>query len=431
MKEIKSKKFKEVIYYDECNNGLGIYMWVNEKVSNYYATLNVRYGSCDIKFKIKNENEEKKVPNGIAHFLEHINFNESDNETANDYFDKKGTSTNAFTTFNYTSYEIYGSQDLKGDIVHLLDFVQKKVITDEIVEKEKGIILEEVRMGKNSPGHELYFETNKAIYKNDNKRFLITGEENDVKKITSKDLNLVYDTFYQPSNMFIVVTGNFNPYEISALIKENQANKKFPKEVSYKLIKDLEVEEVNKNLTKIYNNIEIPKLNLVYKMNRKKFKEYSDLYLRCYLNMILNANFGPTSNLKEDLMEKELITYLGGSVDVDKDVIIFKISCETKYPEELINILKEAMNNLSITEDRLTRRIKCAIANKIAGFDDIEAMNSEIQNNVIYYKKVYADYNDIYKNININDALKIIKKINLKNEAIILMLPEKDKKESK
>lgn len=427
MKEIKSKKFKEVIYYDECSNGLGIYMWINEKVSNYYATLNVKYGSCDTKFKLKDDKDEKKVPNGIAHFLEHITFNEDNNKTANDYFDKKGTSTNAFTSFDYTSYEIYGNQDIKSDIAHLLDFVQEKVITDEIVEKEKGIIQEEVRMGKNNPGHEFYFETNKAIYKNDNKRFLITGEESDVKKISSKDLNLVFDTFYHPSNMFIVITGNFNPYEMAALIKENQANKKFPKTTSYKLIKDIEVEEVSKPLTKFYGNIEIPKLNLIYKINRKKFKEYTDIYLRIYLNMILNANFGPTSNLKEDLMEKELITYLGSSIDVDKDVVLIKISCETKYPEELINILKDAMNKLSITEERLTRRIKCAIANNIASYDNIEVMNNRIQNNVIYYKKVYADYNDIYRSLNIDDAIKIIKKINLKNEAIVLMLPEKDK----
>ena len=138
MKEIKLNKLKETIYYDQCDNGLDIYMWVNEKRNNYYATLNVNYGSCDTKFKIKDK--EYTVTNGIAHFLEHINFHESDGSTADQYFNKNGTSTNAFTTFEYTAYEIYGSNDILGDVKHLLDFVLDKALEDEIIENERNII---------------------------------------------------------------------------------------------------------------------------------------------------------------------------------------------------------------------------------------------------------------------------------------------------
>ena len=426
MKEIKYNKFKEKIYYEECENGLGIYMWVNEKTSNYYATLNVKYGSIHTKFKLK-DNKEYKVPNGIAHFLEHINFNEEDDKSAHDYFIKNGSSTNAFTTYEYTSYEVYGSSNIKGDITHLLDFVQTKNITEEIVEKEKGIIIEELKMGETDHGHQLYQATQTAVYKNNNRKHKIVGEEKEIRSITVNDLNLVFDNFYNPQNMFIIITGNFNPYEIAALIKENQAKKKFKESALKKIIDIDEVMEVVKENTIIYSNIEIPKLAIVYKIPRNKFKNYSNLLLRIYLRVIMNANFGSTSNLKEDLMEKELITYLSCNASTEANIITLSINCETKYPEELKKILTESMEKLSITEERLQRRVKCNIASTIVGFDDIEYMNSKIQSELIYDKKVHNNINEIYKLININDANAILKQINTKNCATILMLPEEKK----
>ena len=301
MKEIKLNKLKEVVYYDVCDNGLEIYMWTNDKVNNYYATLNVKYGSCDTKCKI--DNNEYKVSNGIAHFLEHINFHESDGTSAEMYFNKSGTGTNAFTTFDFTAYEIFGAHDILGDVEHLLDFVQDKVVDEDIIENERNIIIEEAKMGKNNPGQRLFYESNKAIYNVNNRRNEIVGSINDIKNISKQEISTVYNAFYRPDNMFIVITGNFNPYELSTMIKENQRKKKY-KDISVKKIYDREEVKVNKEYVEIKDNIEISKVSINYKMNRKKFKEYSDFLLRLYLNLIMNANFGPTSDLKEDLIEK-------------------------------------------------------------------------------------------------------------------------------
>ena len=422
MKEIKLNKLKETIYYDKCSNGLEIYMWINEKVENYYATLNVKYGSCDTKFKVKDK--EYKVTNGIAHFLEHINFNESDGTTANNYFDKKGTSTNAFTTFDYTSYEVYGSNDILGDVSHLLDFVQDKYITSDMVENEKGIIVEEVKMGSNNPGHKMFYEVNKAIYNNDCRRNEITGTVKDVNKISSQELELVYDNFYIPSNMFLIITGNFNPYELSAMIKEKESKRK-SKEVSVKKICDKEDIKVNENFKELKGNIEIPKISINYKMNRKKFKEYNNKLLKIYLNIIMGANFGSTSNLKEDLMEKELIYAMGVNTQINKDIVVISIDAETKYPEELKNIIEENMKKLSLTDERLIRKIKCSIADIISGLDDIEFVNSFIQTELINYNKINNNIYDIFKSLNMDDANNILKHIDLNNEAIVVMMAEK------
>ena len=421
MKEIKLNKLKEVIYFDQCDNGLEIYMWTNDKVNNYYATLNVRYGSCDTRFKVNSK--EYKVTNGIAHFLEHINFHESDGTSAEEYFNKSGAASNAFTTFEYTAYEVFGAHDILGDVKHLLDFVQDKVIEDDIIENERNIIVEEAKMGKNNPGQRLFYETNKALYNVNNKRNEIVGSVKDIKSISKQELSTVYDTFYRPDNMFIVITGNFNPYEVATMIKENQSKKKY-KDIIVKKIYDKEDIKVNKEYLEIKDNIEIPKISICYKMNRKKFKDYNDVILRIYLNLIMNANFGPTSDLKEDLMEKELIYSMSTSTVVEKDNIILEILADSRYPNELINIIKEAMEKLSITEERLERRKKCNIASIISGLDSIEFVNSHIESDLIHYNKIHNNIYEIIKKLDIEDANKILKHFDISNLSVVVMLPE-------
>ena len=426
MKEIKLNKLNETIYYDVCDNGLEIYMWVNEKSNNYLATLNVRYGSVDTLFKLPRSNKEIKVPNGVAHFLEHIEFNESNGSTAHDYFNKVGSSTNAFTTFDFTSYEVYGSNDIKGDISHLLDFVQDKAINEDLVNKEKGIIIEEEKMGDNNPGKIFFFEGNNILYHTNKRKNLVTGTIEDIKSISVDDLNTVFDNFYVPNNMILVITGNFNPYEIAALVKENQINKKIKSKTLPKVIKEKEDKSVVCNYKEIEGNIEIPKLKIMYKIPRSVFKDIDDIDLGIYLSIILNANFGATSDFREELLEKELISALSFNYENDNsNMIILTIDCESKYPNELIKLIKENMKKLKVSDDRLRRRIKCNIANIITGFDSIEYINYEIVNDLIFNNKVISDIYNRYKNLNIDELNKIIKRIDLDNVAVLVFKPKK------
>ena len=271
MKKIEFKKLGETIYYDECECGLPIYLWVNERVSNFYATLSVKYGSIDTKFKVKDK--EYTVPNGIAHFLEHVKFNESADTTAHDYFNKLGASINAFTTFEYTSYEVYGTENLKEDVTHLLDYVYTPYFTDKTIAKEKDIIIEEVKMGANRPTQQLYYQMNNNLFHQDNHRFLVTGTEEDVKSITTNDIKLVYNTFYHPKNMFLVITGNFNPYEIVSLVKETMRKKNIPKYLNPIKIYAKEEESVVNKEQDITGNVAIPKIRISYKIPKKRFKK--------------------------------------------------------------------------------------------------------------------------------------------------------------
>lgn len=426
MEEIKIKGIDEIIYYDKCDNGMPIYMVVNDHISNFYITLNCRYGSVDTEFKLKGEKKYHKVPNGIAHFLEHVNFNEADGVDANEFFDKIGSNINAFTTFEFTAYEVFAVDHFKENLEHLLDYVNTPYFTKKIVEKEKGIILEEVNMGKNNPGQVMFYKSNEALFKNDKKKYLITGTTEDVKSITKEDLDLVYNNFYHPMNMFVVITGNFNPIEAAAIIKENQKKKVFS-EYKYPIKKTTkENKEINIPYQNIEGNIEIPKLSYALKYNTKDFKIKDRIELIIALSILLRINFGPSSKLRETLLDNNLISGMSYSREVYNDYTLIKVFAETKYPDEVISKIREQFKNLEVDEETIKRRIKCNIASLITDYDDIEYVNNEIQDNLINFNKINDDMFNYYKNFNVDKINKIISDIKDGNECITIMNPKKN-----
>lgn len=425
MKEIKLKGIDEVIYYDECDNGLPIYMWVNDKVNNFYMTLSVKYGSIDTEFKTNDSDEYVKVSDGIAHFLEHVKFNESDTTTAHDYFNTLGSSINAFTTFNFTSYEVFASSEFSKNLNHLLDYVQTPYFTDALTEKEKGIICEEVKMGKNNPGHKLYYGMNSALYKKDKRRNLVTGEVDDVKGITTEELQMVFDTFYHPKNMFLVITGNFNPDEAVAIVKENQNNKEFIEYREPIVKREDETRGVNEEYKEIECNVEIPKVKIAYKMPIEVFGDIDPMLLNVYLSIVLRNNFGSTSLLREELLEKELVTSIGASRDIFNGLVTIEVGIETKYPSEVIPIVKEKMNNLTLTKEEIKRRIRANIAALINDYDDIEYVNSDICEGLVMYDKVFDDMYDVYNSLKLSVAKEVIDKIDTSDSTTVLLVPFK------
>ena len=422
MKEINLKGLNEIIYYDECNNGLKVYLWVNKKVNSYYGTLSVRYGSIYNSFKVGKK--EYNTPYGIAHFLEHIKFNESKDYTAQDYFKESGCDTNAFTTFDYTNYQVFGNTDCAKNICHLLDFVENDYFTKKIVKDEKGIIIEEANSTMDNPYAMMYFNMINNLFRNSSYSKIITGEEKDIKNITYDDIKLVYNTFYHPKNMFLVVTGNFNPYEVMEGIKENEAKKEIksfikPSRISKKDSKKVSIkyEEANKNVStkKIMIGIKIPSNNL---------KDYDDIHIRLLLNILLNANFGSTSDFREELLNKELINNMGFSYDLIDNYYIVTITIESNYKEEIINLINSKLDNISINEKTFNRKKKCNIAALILDYESVETVNDLLQFEILNYGDVISNYKEIYEKLKYKDILDFIKQVNLKERSILIYNPK-------
>jgi len=424
MEQIKVKGVDEIIYYEKLDNGLPVYMLVNKNVNSFYITFSVKYGSVDTEFSYNGN--DYQVHDGVAHFLEHVNFNEKDGYTAHDFFRKIGSNINAFTTFDFTCYEVMGTSKFKSNLIHLLDYVQTPYFTKDLVEKEKGIIVEEVKMGKNNPGHKLYFGMNKCLYKKDKRKNLVTGEVDDVLNITVDELQNVYETFYQPENMFLIITGNFKVEEALRIIKENQAKKKFLNYRNPVVKLEEEPKEVNKEKEVLEANVEIPKFKISYKMPYSIFKEYDKVSLSIYLNLICRCNFGSISTFREELFDKNLVNYIGVNADIFNDVVTLDVNVDCRDPKKVIDLIKNKMNNLELSEDDLLRRKRCNIASLIKDYDDIEYVNTDMAYQLVTYGKIINDMFDKYNNLNMKDALNIMNKLDLSNCSILTMIPFKN-----
>lgn len=427
MEEIILKKLDEKVLYEKSINGIDVFMVPNNKINNYYITFNVKFGSIHTEFKEKGKKSYTKVPNGIAHFLEHQMFYQKDGTVAHNYFANTGSFANATTTYRYTYYEVIGSNQLSKNLNYLLDYVQEPYFIKKNVDSEKGIIIEEIRTGQDSPSRQLFERLNYNLYLKNNYKYSIAGTEEDIKNTTPEKIMKCYENFYHPENMFIVVTGNFKPLEVMTIINENQTKKEFKDYKNPTIKKYREPLKVEKDYEEIEMNVKIPKISISYKMSRNNFKDIDDIKLRKYLQIILASKFDIASDLTEELIENNIITStIYTSNYIDDNIVTLIISTETKYPEECIKIIEEEMNNLTIDKELLDRKKKVGISDLIMAFDDIQIVNEIIQTNIILYDKIIDNEYDIIKKLNLTQAATIKDNISTKLKSILVIKPFKE-----
>ena len=415
MKKTKIEKLKLELYEEKLDNGLEIYI-IPKNCNNIYATFSTKYGSNNDEFVPLNETKMKSFPLGIAHFLEHKMFEMEDGKDPFEIYSNNGADANANTANYKTTYLFSGPEFFKENINFLLDYVQKPYFTDENVEKEKGIIIQEIKMYQDDPYSVIY---EKGIYNSFIKHPInipVIGDIENVKKITKEDLYKCYNTFYNPANMFIVITGNVDPQEAVEIIKQNQRIKKFEK---FKKIKQKEYDEpdkVEKELETIKMDINIPKITLNYKINYEKL----NLELReilNYLSIIIDINLGSTSILNESLKNDNVIT---SDIDftfiyTDKHILL-TILGETEKTELLCSRIEEKMNNLEITEEEFERKKLSTMSSYIFMSDNIFSMNEKVMNNIIKYNEIKTDDIEYIKKLDFNKAKQIIKQLDLSNK---------------
>lgn len=427
MEELELKGLNEKIYVYHTKCGLPIYMWVNEKVSSMYASLSVKYGSIHTKFKIGKKTYE--VPNGIAHFLEHVKFNIDEETTAHDEFYKLGGDANAFTTFDYTSYIVFATNNKKENLEELLNFVYNPFFTKKCISKEKGIIVEEANMGLDDPYSIVFFHSLLNTLQKSKYRNTITGTPDDVTSITLEDVKLVYDTFYHPENMFLTLTGNFNPYEMACLVEDNLSKKKFGKYLNPIIIKENEPKKVTTKYKEEYINVTYPRLKFSIKMDMSRFKNYSSLELKILTNLLFNINFGATSDFKDELMEKGLIQNMNVTCDVYDDTFVVTINVTSNFKEEIIKKVKEKLENLSISELDFKRKKNATIATLILDYEDLENVSYRIQDDVLNNGGIVTNLKEILEDETIDDLKDIIDLLDTDNLSISVFLPKENQKE--
>lgn len=424
MKKIPFLNLDLTIYQETLENGLEVCVIPKDNVNNTYATLSTRYGSDTNEFVPLNENKMVKVPAGIAHFLEHKMFEQEDGIDPFTFYSERGADCNANTSKKKTTYLFSGTDNFKENLEYLLDYVQSPYFTLENVEKEKGIIEQEIKMYDDDPVWVLMDGIQANTFHEDPAGIPIAGTVESIRKITKEDLYLCYHTFYHPSNMFLIVTGKVDPKEVITIVKENQAKKHFEKSQPIQRKEIKEKKTVKKRLEEVSMDVVLPKFARNYKIDISAFKNEKRDFLKTYLNLLLQTKFGETSLFLEELKQKKLITFdLGYEIFFTNQYAILTILGESEYPKQVLQEIDKEMKEISISEEDFKRKIKTLKASYVYLSDNIYKINHLIQSLLLEEKDI-EEFLEQIKMLNCKSANEVLKRLDYSNLTDYIITPK-------
>ena len=222
MKLIEYKKINERIYTDTLPNGLSVFVVPKPGFHKKYAFFATEYGGIDRRFKLSGNWTD--TPAGVAHFLEHKMFDTEDGN-ALELLSANGASPNAYTSNDITAYHFECIDKFDENLKTLLSFVSVPYFTPESVQKEQGIIAQEIRMVEDDPDYCLYYGFMKSLFNNNPIRDSVAGTVESISEISADTLYNCHKVFYAPSNMALCVVGDIDPmmvYETAQKLLPNQ-----------------------------------------------------------------------------------------------------------------------------------------------------------------------------------------------------------------
>lgn len=306
VKKIDFEQLNETIYYEKLENGLDVYVLPKKGFNKTYATFTTKYGSIENNFIPLGGKEAIEVPDGIAHFLEHKMFEDEEGDVFQD-FSKQGAQANAFTSFTRTAYLFSSTTNVEKNLDTLLNFVQHPYFTEESVEKEKGIIGQEITMYDDNPDWRVYFGIIENMYEHHPVKIDIAGTIESISKITKDLLYTCYNTFYHPSNMLLFIVGPVNPEKIMTQVRDNQAKKEFKAAEDIQRFFEAEPEEVARKKNVIEMSVQTPKCLVGFKEIQPTRQGQELLERELALNIILDLMLGQGSNNYQELYNEGLI----------------------------------------------------------------------------------------------------------------------------
>jgi len=301
---LEFKKIDEMVHVYEHGSGLKAFVIPKKGYSKKFATFATHYGSINNNFVAHGDEYATVVPEGIAHFLEHKLFEQKDGSVM-DKFSELGSNPNAYTSFNQTVYLFSCTDKFDENFRLLLNFVQNPYITEESVEKERGIIEQEIKMYQDDAGWRVFFNLLGAFYKNNPVKYDIAGTVESISKIDRETLYKCYNTFYHPSNMVICVVGDVDYKEVfdhvEALIKNDSARPEI------KRIFPEDDKDLNKNYVEQKLAVSMPLFQMGFKDYSFDSKGIECLKREVAVRILLEMIMGRSSELYNRLYSEGLI----------------------------------------------------------------------------------------------------------------------------
>ncbi|MBB6635325.1 EF-P 5-aminopentanol modification-associated protein YfmH [Cohnella thailandensis] len=335
-------QLQETLLHEKLDNGLDVFILPKPGFTKAYATFATSYGSVDNRFK-RAGHDEVRVPDGIAHFLEHKMFEEPEGDIFST-FASQGASANAFTSFDRTVYLFSATESIEKNVETLLDFVQNPYFTDENVEKEKGIIVQEINMYRDNADWRVYFGLIEALYTKHPVHIDIAGTPESVRSITKEMLYECYNTFYHPSNMSLFLVGGVDAEAMMERIKANQSRKTFGPGGEIERFFDEEPETVRTPRLETKLPVSLPKCMFGYKEIPGPQRGEEAIRRELASKLMLESLLGASSPLYQELYDDNLISDgFGYEYNTGPGYSFSVIGGETRDPDELIKRVTEAL----------------------------------------------------------------------------------------
>lgn len=303
MKIIESSKIKEKAYIEKLENGMDVIIIPKKNAIKKYVIWGTHFGSIDNHFIMPTTGEEVYIPDGVAHFLEHKMFEQPNGTNSLDTLMALGIDANAYTSNDHTAYLFECTDNFYEGLDELMDYVQHPYFTEENVEKEKGIIGQEIGMYDDDPSWQLYINAMDCMYKENPIKIDIAGTVESIREITPDILYKCYKTFYNPSNMTMVVCGDFEPEKLLNEIKKRLVPKENQGEI--KRIYAKEETEINRKETEVKMELSNPLFLVGYKDATKNKENLVKRHIA--IEIILNMLIGKSSELYKKLYEENIL----------------------------------------------------------------------------------------------------------------------------
>ena len=425
MREIENKNIKEKCYMEKLENGLQVIIIPKKEIQKKYIIWATKFGSIDNTFIDSTTGEKVVIPDGVAHFLEHKMFEQKNGVDSLYVLMALGLDANAYTTNDHTAYLFECTDHFYEGLDELMDYVQNPYFTDQNVEKEKGIIGQEIGMYDDDPGWQLYINAMDCLYEKNTIKVDTAGTVETISGINPEMLYKCYNTFYHPSNMVLTVVGDFEPEAILAEIKKRLKDNEARGEITR--IYPEEKLEINKKYAEKEMEVSLPLFMIGFKDNIKdKYNEVVKRHIA--IEIILNMLIGKSSNLYNELYkEGYLLSQPDLEYEFGNEYSHVLIGGQSKNPQKVYEKIAEKIqemknNDINVQEfERIKKKIYGDYAVEYNNVADIGRMFTSD-----YIKGINSfEYMDKFKEIDAEYAKQVLKEIFTEDKMIMSVIKGK------
>lgn len=371
MQIIENSKVKEKEYIEKLENGLTVIIIPKKDIQKKYVMFGTNFGSIDNNFVAPGESKETVIPDGVAHFLEHKLFEQENGTNSLDVLSALGVEANAYTTNDHTAYLFEATDNFYEALDELMNYVQNPYFTDQNVEKEKGIIGQEINMYADEPSWKVYMNAMKLMYSKCPVNIDIAGSIESISKIDKDILYTSYNTFYNLSNMLFIACGDFEPENL--------------------------IEEIKKRITK---NEKTGEIKRIYPKEQEQIVEKEKIEIMDVANPIFAIGYKDSLPEKESIVKKhiaiEIILYmlLGKSSNAYKKLyengdIMIQPDLDYEFSKQYAHIL---ISGIAKNPQNVVKELKQEIEK-----NKKEGLNKEQFERV--KKKIYGEYITEYNDV--------------------------------